>query len=285
MLPTLTPQIKIGAVHLTIPSLERSLLFYVGALGMKMLDQKEGLVSLGAGQNPLVVLVENPTARRKNGVTGLYHFAVRLPSRIDLARLLLQLSEQEVPLEGVGDHGVSESLYLPDVDGNGIELYADRPPEAWPRVEASGQLRMGTEPLDLDGLLEELEKSPSAWDGIPPETCMGHVHLHVADLAAVEHFYHDILGFDITQKIGTNAAFFAVGGYHHQVAVNTWMGTNAPPLPAGSIGLRYFEILLPDPAALAGLRTRLEATGLAVEAQEGGLLVRDPSQNGILLKL
>lgn len=278
----LPDQTTIGAVHLTIPSLERSLRFYREKLGFHLIGQDGSRARLGVGEAVLLVLYENPAARRARGVTGLYHLAVRLPSRLDLARLLVHLSEAETPLEGFGDHGVSESLYLPDVDGNGIELYADRPRQDWP-YDRQGRLHMGTEPVDLDDLLSELGEQTPAWDGLPAETRIGHVHLQVADLKKAEYFYTQVVGFELVQRLRPGAAFFSAGGYHHYVATNTWAGAGAPPPPADSIGLRWYEICLPAAAALEQARLRIETAGYPFEERDEGLFMHDPSQNGVLL--
>ncbi|MCC6147676.1 MAG: VOC family protein [Anaerolineaceae bacterium] len=275
--------VRIGAVHLTAPGLERSIRFYRDKLGMRLIRETSGGEAwLGTGGEALVVLHENPTARRARGTTGLYHFAVLLPSRQDLALVLVHLSEQDVSLQGVGDHGVSEALYLADMDGNGIELYADRPRAAWPR-DGHGDLRMVTDPVDIDGLIAELGETPPPWQGLPAATRIGHIHLQVANLPAAEAFYSGIVGLDLVQRLGASAAFFSVGGYHHHVAVNTWAGVGAPPPPPDSTGLCWFELHLPDAEALSQVRERIEQAGLPLQEQEGGWLVRDPSQNGVLL--
>ncbi len=284
MVESLPSSVKIGAVHLTVPSLQRSLLFYREKLGFLLLDQVDNTASLGTRSEPLVVLHENPDARRVRGVTGLYHFAVLLPSRQDLAQMLIHISHHDTLLQGMGDHGVSESLYLADVDGNGIELYADRQPLDWPR-DGQGNLRMGTDPVDIDDLVAEIGETPPAWQGLPDGTRNGHIHLHVADLASAENFYTKTIGFDLVQRFGNSASFFSAGGYHHHVAANTWAGIGAPPPPPNSIGLRRFELLIPETEVLSSVRARIESADLPIQEQAGGWSVKDPSQNELVLRL
>ena len=228
------PGARIGAVHLTVADLGRLVSFYEARLGLTVRRRDSRTAWLGAGGAggaDLLVLHESPTARRVPGTTGLYHFAVLVPTRRALARSLRRLVDTSTTLQGVADHGVSEALYLGDPEGNGIEIYRDRPRADWPVV--AGQLKMGTDPLDLDGLLSELEAEGDARDaaGMPPATTIGHVHLHVADLVTTEEFYAGVLGFELTQRFGQSAYFFAAGGYHHHVGANIWAGAGAPPPP------------------------------------------------------
>jgi len=283
---TLPPQTMIGKVELYVADLDRALHFYQGALGFQLQGRQDGTAALGAvGGSPLVVLNARPGARPAPKATGLYHFAVLLPNRKALARLLYQLAnlESEV-LQGAADHGVSEALYLADPDGNGIEVYVDRRRSEWPRDDL-GRLQMGTEELNIDDLLMELKGSNlnAPWEGLPEGTTVGHIHLKVSDLSSTERFYRDVLGFDLVQRYGSGALFFSAGGYHHHIGANTWTGVGAPPPPADAAGLRWFELLLPDLNSYNALMGRLEAAGIASEAVEGGLLVRDPSQNTILV--
>jgi catechol 2,3-dioxygenase len=225
-------------------------------------------------------------APRVRATTGLYHFAILVPSRRDLARSLRRLAETETVLQGAADHGVSEALYLADPDGNGIEIYRDRARADWPIV--GGQLRMSADPIDLDALLNEAAEAerpsgdPDAFR-MAAATTIGHVHLHVSDLDAARRFYVDVIGFDLMQRYGPSALFVAAGGYHHHVGLNTWAGVGAPPPPPGAIGLRYFELKLSEAAAIQPVVSRLRDAGVEVETEGDAALVRDPSSNGILL--
>lgn len=277
------PDTHLGPVYLTVRNLERSLGFYVDVIGFKLLQQVENTVWLGTDQDiPLLVLTGQPDAPSKPPrTTGLYHFAILVPTRLDLARSLRHLIETRYPLQGASDHLVSEALYLADPDGNGIEIYADRPRAEWPR--RNGQLQMATEPLDLDSLIAELAPGDTSWAGLPEQTQIGHVHLHVADLDEVETFYGEVLGFDIMSRYGPSALFVSAGGYHHHIGLNTWAGRGAPPPPPDAVGLRSFTIILPDEAARRRLLAHLQDAGVSFSEEGAVTVLRDPSNNGIQL--
>lgn len=273
--------LDLGPVELTVADIGRSLAFYGAVLGLKAREAGDGArtVALAAGDEPLLLLHERPGARRKPAhTTGLYHVALLTPSRRELARTLARLAAARYPLTGASDHLVSEALYLDDPDGNGLEIYADRPRSAWPRADR--EVRMAVDPLDVDRLLAELDDEP--WNGMAASTRVGHVHLHVANLAATEAFYGGVLGFELMQRF-PGALFMAAGGYHHHLGLNTWTGVGAPPPPPDVAGLRRFTVRLPDAGALEELAGRLRGAGVSIETLPEGLLVRDPAQNTILL--
>jgi catechol 2,3-dioxygenase len=280
LLPATT---HIGSVALTVASLEQSLAFYRDVLGFEVARQTEATATLAVGGSSyLVELAELPGARPKpRHSTGLYHFAILVPSRLELARSLRRLVIADWPLQGVADHGVSEALYLADPDGNGIEIYRDRPREQWP--QRNGLLEMTTDPLDLANLLQELDRHPRSEAGLMSETVIGHVHLHVGNLAAAEAFYCSVLGFDVVQRSYPGALFVSAGGYHHHLGLNTWAGAGAPPPPVDAAGLRFFTVVVPDEMALAALVARAQAASLPLEQQPDGWLMHDPSRNGVLL--
>jgi catechol 2,3-dioxygenase len=277
---TIDPSAHVGGVHLTISDLSRSIRFYESRLGFDLRRRDDRTAWLGAGGPDLLVLSQCETAPRVRGTTGLYHFAILVPTRADLARALRRLVATDTVLQGAADHGVSEALYLADPDGNGIEVYRDRPRAEWPYV--GGALRMGADPVDFDDLLAEPVNAPET-AGLARGTVMGHVHLHVSRLADAERFYVGVLGFDLMQRYGPSALFVSAGGYHHHIGLNTWAGVGAPPPPPGAIGLRHFAVQLPNTAAIEEVAARLRANGIPMEPVEGGLLVRDPANNAILL--
>lgn len=278
---SIDPATTIGAVELTVADLERSLAFYQQRLGFKLHRHENSVAALGAGGADLLVLHENTAARHVGGTTGLYHFAVLVPSRRDLALVLRQIAITRTPLGGASDHLVSEALYLDDPDGNGIEIYRDRPRAEWPRM--NGEVRMATDPLDLDGVLGEIEGYEGEWPGLPQETVIGHVHLHVAQIEATQQFYCDLLGFDLVVRYGPNALFVSAGGYHHHIGLNTWNGVGAPPPPANATGLRHFVVRLPNQTARDHVLERLHAANVEVEDHPNGMLVHDPSHNPLVL--
>jgi catechol 2,3-dioxygenase len=275
------PAASIGGVHLTISDLERSVRFYEAHLGFVVHRRDDRTAWLGAGGSDRLMLSQCETAPRVRGTTGLYHFAILVPTRADLARSLHRLVATETVMQGAADHGVSEALYLADPDGNGIEIYRDRPRAEWPY--AGGQLRMGADPIDLEELLTE-KTGIDARAGLAAGTVIGHVHLHVARLEEAERFYVGLLGFQLMQRYGPSALFVSAGGYHHHIGLNTWAGVGAPPPPPGAIGLRHFVVQLPKEAAVDAVASRLRAADVPIETVEGGLLVRDPAKNAILLR-
>jgi catechol 2,3-dioxygenase len=277
---SIDPATSIASVHLTVANLARSLTFYQERLGLLVHRQANGVAALGAGDADLLVLHESPPAPpRRPGTTGLYHFAIVVPTRIDLARALRRLVGTRTMMQGFADHLVSEAIYLADPDGNGIEIYRDRPRQEWPYVD--GRLQMGTEPLDVDGLLAAAGADRDG--GLPEGTRMGHVHLQVSNLDDAERFFREAIGFDLLMRYGSSAAFLSAGGYHHHIAVNTWAGAGAPAPPSGSIGLRHVVVRVPSPAALAGVRASLEAAGVPNEENEHSLAAPDSSGNLIVV--
>jgi catechol 2,3-dioxygenase len=221
---------QMGPVELSVSDLERSLAYWQSAIGLRVLARDGGRVSLGADRD-LVRLVEEPGAGSARGYAGLFHVALRLPSRGDLAGWLLHAVRDQVPLEGLSDHAVSEAIYLRDPDQHGIELYADRPREQW---EGRVHELMTTLPLDVENLLQEADGPASQ---LPDGTVVGHTHLCVSDVGAAVDFYTGELGMDVTARFGDRAAFLSWEGYHHHVGVNAWESHGAPPAPPGTARL------------------------------------------------
>ncbi len=276
---------RLGAPALTIARLDRSLAFYRDVLGFRLLQQEGDRAELTAdGATVVLELTGIPDARPKPPrTTGLYHFAILVPTRIMLARSLRRLIDARYPLQGASDHLVSEALYLADPDGNGIEIYADRPRDQW-RYQ-HGKIAMATEPLDLDDLLAQLSptRGGAADEMLDPATRIGHVHLHVGDLAAAEAFYCGLLGFEVMQRDYPGALFVSAGGYHHHIGLNVWAGVGAPPPPPNAVGLRYFTIVLPTDGDLTALIERLRAAGVSPDREGPGWRLLDPAKNGVRL--
>jgi catechol 2,3-dioxygenase len=270
-----------GAVQLTVSDLERSLAWYRDGIGLRLLAREDGAAQLGVGERELIALVEEPGATPAPRTTGLYHFALLLPERVELARWLAHAGSSGVPLVGASDHFVSEALYLRDPDGHGIEIYADRPRDVW---EGQVAERMTSLPLDLDDLLGELaDPASEPFNGLSDGTTMGHVHLKVADVRETVRFYRDVVGFDLTAALGGQAAFLAAGGYHHHIGGNTWESAGAPPPPPGSASLRHFTVELPSTQDRDAVAARLEAAGHDILEAPEGPLVHDPSENRLVL--
>lgn len=248
MTAPIDPATTVGPVTLTVRDLERVSGFYEQVVGLARLGSSDGVATFGAGDRPLVELVADPTAPpRPPRTSGLFHLAILVSDRAELARSLWRLVGNRWPLAGASDHLVSEALYLGDPEGNGIEIYRDRPSEEWRRD--GDELRMATLPLDIDALAAEIGedgRGQVAGSALPDGTVIGHVHLNVADLADAEAFYADLLGLDVTARGYPGALFMSAGGYHHHIGVNVWQGEGAPAPPAGAAGLRSFELWLPD---------------------------------------
>ena len=282
---SIDPGTSMGAVRLTVGDLDRLSDFYREAIGLTELETSNGIVRMGTGDpadGAVVELVGDPDALpRPSGTSGLFHLAILVPSRPDLARALQRVAEAGWRLSGASDHLVSEALYTSDPEGNGIELYRDRPREEWPVRD--GVLQMDTLPLDLEGVLGELRRE-DANAGMAPGTRIGHVHLNVGDLAAAEAFYSGGLGFDVTVRGYPGALFVSAGGYHHHLGLNTWAGEGAPPPPAGSRGLREFEIVLPSDDAVADEAFRLLEAGFESKPENQQVRATDPSGNAVVLR-
>jgi catechol 2,3-dioxygenase len=277
------PDTGVGAVRLTVGDLARSRDFYERALGFRATEREDGTLALGVdGEAPLVELTADASAPpRPRRSTGLFHLAVLLPTRRDLAVALRRLAEARVPLDGASDHLVSEALYLHDPDGNGIEIYHDRPREDWPHVD--GSLEMATLPLDIDDVITHLPPASAKDAFAPAGTRMGHVHLQVSDLDEAEAFYAGVLGFDVMVKGYAGALFVSAGGYHHHIGLNTWRSLGDGPPPPGAIGLRTFDVVLPGADEFERVLERVSEAGISAERSNGGAVVRDPSGNAVHL--
>jgi catechol 2,3-dioxygenase len=278
--PTLPSSLRLGPVHLTVTDLERSIPFYESAIGLRLARRDGSEAALGAGGEDLLVLTEDPQARPAGRHAGLYHFALLHPSRLELARAAQRLIATRTAVSGASDHKISEAIYLPDPDGNGIELAADRAREHWGDLSDPTALG-GPLPLDMQGLMEPVEGSE------PPahasnDLRVGHLHLHVGDIEEALAFWRDLFGFEVMTRF-PSAAFVSAGGYHHHLGLNTWRGEGVPPMPAGAVGLRQWTVVLPEQGDVAALGERLAAGGAPVEQQAGGFLTRDPWNNAVFV--
>jgi catechol 2,3-dioxygenase len=278
------PDTSMGRVRLTVSDVDRSQAFYERAIGLRPTELEDGAVALGVdGEPPLIELRGDPTAPSLDPrAPGLFHLAILLPDRAELAMALARLAQARVPLSGASDHLVSEALYLSDPDGNGIEIYRDRPRDEWHFRD--GDLQMATLPLDLDSLIGELSGRTEVTPLAPGGTRMGHVHLQVSDLDEAERFYNGALGFDVMVRGYPGALFVSAGGYHHHLGLNTWHSAGSPPAAPGAIGLGSFEIVLPNAEELDRVLARARAAGIETHDRPDGSLVHDPFGNGVLLR-
>jgi catechol 2,3-dioxygenase len=267
--------LRLGPVRLRVSDLRRSLDYYTQVLGLEARDVTATNATLQAhGEDtPLVVLDAHPDTSpvRMQSRLGLYHFAILLPNRAALGRFLEHVITTGMHV-GASNHLVSEALYLRDPDGLGIEVYADRPRSEW--RYAAGQLEMASDPLDMAGLVAAA--GGEKWSGMPRGTVMGHVHLHVGDLAEASRFYHDALGFDRVVWTYPGALFLSAGGYHHHLGVNTWAGPNAPRSGERDARLLEWRMDFPSADAARAAADRLVAAGHDVEASGNEWVVADP---------
>lgn len=270
---------RIGKVRLKVRDLARVAGFYRDVLGLRQINTGDGRVTLGAQGAPLLDLIGDPALAPNDPRTaGLFHTAFLLPTRADLGRWLAFAMENRIRVSGASDHIVSEALYLSDPEGNGIEIYADRPPSRW--LTPTGTVQMATDPLDVEGVLAAA--AGTRWKGFPDQGIIGHVHLQVGDTLAAEQFYRDVLGFTLATRY-PGASFLGSGGYHHQLAGNIWHSRNAGPRPSGTAGLDAVEVVVRDAADHARILDRAQAAGLGAKVAGRAATLHDPWGTAITL--
>lgn len=278
---TLQPNTALGAVKLKISNLARSILFYEQIIGLKTLAQTETTAKLTAdGSTVLLELeqVNEPYTGARRGHTGLYHFAILLPNRQELSRILRHFINKQIAI-GQADHLVSEALYLSDPDQNGIEIYRDRPRSEW-KYDQNNMVKMASDPIDWESLLAESADEP--FTGLSADSIMGHVHLHVSSLEKAKQYYIDVLGFSIELDWSMNGALFTgAGRYHHHIGLNIWNGRGGTPMPANATGIEYYTICLASVEELQHVAARLENAGYKVEHNAKSMYTIDPFGIGI----
>ena len=275
-----SPAIYVREVSLKVQNLERSIQFYKEVIGFQLLKKEGNKAYMTVdGETAMLILEQPENVTPKQGRTaGLYHFAILLPTRKDLSKFLRHMAEIRYPL-GAGDHLVSEALYLNDPDGNGIEVYRDRPQDTW---KWNGDLvHMDTLPVDFEDLLAVTDEP---WEGLPAGTKMGHIHLHVSHLDQAREFYTKGLGFDIVSHY-PNAIFLSTAKYHHHIAINTWAGVGAPPTPENGVGLKWYTVVFPNEEKREQTVAQLQKLGAPVRKEGDLYITEDPSRNTIHLVL
>ncbi|MEH7225685.1 VOC family protein [Bacillus sp. JJ1566] len=276
------PTTFVGHVKIKVTKLERSIQFYKEILGFDILEQTASTAKLTTdGKTSILSLVQPEDVVPKQGrTTGLYHFALLLPTKSDLANIVVHLVEKGIRF-GSSDHLVSEALYLHDPDGNEIEIYIDRDPSEW--NWNGDEVDMAVDPLDFERLLKNSVPG-KPWQ-MPKQTVMGHIHLHVAELKKTEEFYVKGLGMDVVNRFGGQALFLSYGKYHHHIGVNTWNGVGAPMPPKNGVGLEFYTLIFPSEEARAGMVNNLKQIGATVLEENNNIITHDPSGNQIILSL
>ena len=266
--------IHISAVGVAVRDLERLTAYYRDTLGLTVQAHTRQVAILGVGDVALLELIHRPDATPDDPhEAGLYHTAFLMPTRADLARWIVHASKTRVPITGASDHDVSEAIYLDDPEGNGVEVYSDRPRERWRR---DGKLIFQkTDPLDIDAIIREIDPTTATYAGAPEGLRIGHIHLRVGSVARAEAFYGDTLGFDVTRR-RTGATFLSSGGYHHHVAANVWHSNGAGIRNGQRSGLNWFAMEIKDEQTLGGVKKGLEAAGVTIGAISGGFAAADP---------
>ncbi|ETI70395.1 VOC family protein [Neobacillus vireti] len=272
----------VGQVNLKVQNLERSLAFYQQVIGFKVLEQTERSASLTADGKTVLLSIEQPdnVVPKQGRTTGLYHYALLLPKRSDLANIVRHFVEIGLRF-GSSDHLVSEALYLSDPDENGIEIYIDRAPSEWDWK--NGEVAMTVDPLNFADLLAG--GNQQSWKGLPAGTVMGHIHLHVSELKKTEEFYIKGLGFEVVNRYGAQALFISDGKYHHHIGLNTWNGVGAPSPSPNSTGLESYTLMLPNEEKRNEIIAQLKNIGAPVTEENGSFVTSDPSGNRILLQV
>jgi catechol 2,3-dioxygenase len=265
---------RVGMVNLRVRDLDKVADYYRDAIGLTVIARTAMGALLGSGGVPLLNLQRREgAAREARNAAGLYHTAFLMPTRKDLARWLVHAAANKIPLTGFADHLVSESVYLDDPEGNGIEVYADRAPELW--KWDSGTVTMATDPLDIDGLLALTDTRTTNYARAPDSLRIGHMHLRVGNLEQADRFYGGVIGFDPTRK-RTGAAFLSSGRYHHHLALNVWQSSGAGPRDDAATGLAWFSLEIAAPEILAAQEQRLRQAGAPAVAIADGIETADP---------
>ena len=273
--------LHIGAIGLVARDLDRLANFYRDLLGLHEIERSRDVVRLGVGDMPLIDIEHRPDAKPDDPVqAGLYHTAFLMPTRRDHARWITHIAHTKVPITGASDHGVSEAFYLDDPEGNGIEVYNDRPRELW--NWENGLVTMPTKQLDIEGILEEIDRSTATYANAPAGLRIGHVHLRVGSLEMAEKFYRGTLGLDLTRRRG-GATFMSSGGYHHHVGANIWHSDGAGRRDPDRAGLAWFSMEAAEGTAYEGAVARLKSANAPVNAITGGIETADPFGNRIRL--
>lgn len=266
--------LHIGAIGLVARDLNRLTEFYRDLLGLTIIKRTERFARLGVAGLTLIEIEHRRDAKPDDArQAGLYHTAFLMPTRQDYARWIMHVARHRVPITGASDHGVSEAFYLDDPEGNGIEVYNDRPRERWPWED--GLVVMQTKQLDIEAILTEIDSATATYPSAPEGLRIGHIHLRVGSVERAEKFYRGAIGLDLTRRRG-GATFMSSGGYHHHVGANIWHSDGAQMRDDSRAGLAWFSVESADGAAHDALTSRLKAAGAPIHAIADGIETADP---------
>lgn len=273
----------VSKVSLQVLDLTRSIEFYTNVIGLTVFSKDENQANFTTnGSDVLLTLHQLSNGKKKQSrTTGLYHFALLLPSRKELGKILNHFINNQIPLQGASDHGISEAIYLSDPDGNGIEIAVDTPSSTWKWQDGLLDVFSNNGPMDVKVVLDASENE--VFTGLPSDTIIGHIHLHGSELKNIRLFYEEVLGMNVVIDLPRQALFFSYDKYHHHLAVNVWNGIGAPIPDKNSVGLRNFEIKIPEYVTLSEIKKNLIQMNSQFSLTEKGILVRDPSGNNILI--
>ncbi|MDP2814237.1 MAG: VOC family protein [Erysipelotrichaceae bacterium] len=273
----------VSKVSLQVLDLTRSIEFYTMVIGLNVFSKDENQANFTSNGNNVLLTIHQLSngIKKQSRTTGLYHFALLLPSRKELGKILNHFIKNQIPLQGASDHGISEAIYLSDPDGNGIEIAVDTPSSTWKWQAGLLDVFSNNGPLDVKAVLDASQNE--TYKGLPSDTIIGHIHLHGSELKNIRRFYEEVLGMDVVIDLPTQALFFSYGKYHHHLAVNVWNGMGAPIPDKNSVGLRNFEIKLPEHITINDIKKNLHQLNSPHSLTEKGILVRDPSGNNILI--
>lgn len=279
----LNEQTHIGEVVLNVENLKNMKQFYKNIIGMDIKNETSSTISFGVKETETILLTlkEVPMKDSHARSTGLFHLALLLPTRQDLGEIMKHIIVSNYPLTGASDHGYSEAIYLDDPEGNGIEIYRDKPKSEWD-IREDGQISGVTEIMDTEGVLAQAKKT---FTELPIGSYMGHVHLYVADLDETDYFYTELLGLELKFNFGTQAKFFAAGEYHHQIAANVWAGKGIPAAKKGSRGLAYYTIVIPVKEDFDRIQKRLMEKDYNYQLDQTRSILSLEDTNGIALKI
>lgn len=279
----LDPQMQLGYVHLRVLDLQTMTQFYT-KLGLKMLEMTNDKATLAfpnGDKSFLILTTETNTIPRPRRTTGLFHFAILVKTREDLAHVLTHISQSGIHITGAGDHIYSEAFYLNDPEGNGIEIYRDRPRSEWIE-DGKGGWVTATNPVDVQGVMALFDEN-RPWNGFPEGTTLGHIHLNVSELnEEMTHFYVNALGMDIMTNFMDSALFISAGRYHHHIAINIWQGVGAPNAPVNSSGLEGYSLVLSSDEELQKLANNLTTHHVPFTFENGELIVRDFNHDAMI---